>query len=111
MSIICKVFGHISPMQREGGWFSPGQEYATVRNGAVDGINRHHADILYDCDRCGKKKITLCRIHIPRSYTERYEHIKEFRDGVAFVLNHMPMSDKAYAALLTYIEKYDRTKT
>lgn len=110
MSILCKIFGHIQPMERQGGWFSPGQEYAQVRGAGTDGINRHHADIVYECDRCGKKRIRLCRIHIPKEYTERYEHIKNFRDGVAFVLNNMPMSDHAYAALLKYIEDYDRKR-
>lgn len=64
MSLLCSLFGHQPPVYAKKGWYSPGEEYATVRMGGTDGIGRVHAVVEGSCARC-KKKFNLCRIHVP----------------------------------------------
>lgn len=42
-----------------------------------------------------------------RRGTEAVKKVEEFRDQVAFVVNHMPMSDEAYKALCDAIAEVD----
>ena len=60
----CFLFGHLTPMYNERGWFSPGQEYAEIVGAYPDGIGRVHAEVFCSCPRC-KKRIKLCRVHLP----------------------------------------------
>ena len=64
MSILCKLFGHQPPTCAEKGWWSPGEEYATLKSHGVDGIGRKHGVVYSTCPRC-EKEILLCRVHIP----------------------------------------------
>lgn len=64
MNILCKMFGHKPPVYAKKGWYSPGEEYAKVRGDVVDGIGRHHAEVIGECARC-KEEFRLARIHIP----------------------------------------------
>jgi hypothetical protein len=68
MKLACHVFGHKPPIYSTKGWYSPGEEYATVILGAVDGCGRQHAIIFADCARCGAS-FKLARIHIPPTGT------------------------------------------
>ena len=63
-NIICKIVGHQPPVYNEGGWYSPGEEYATLSIGARDGVGRMHARVIADCARCGKE-FTVARVHVP----------------------------------------------
>lgn len=70
MNILCKLFGHKPPVYAEKGWWSPGEEYASIELGAVDGINRQHASVIGKCARCGRN-FTIAMIHIPRLEKEK----------------------------------------
>lgn len=61
MSILCKWFGHrpaigLSKMEGEG--------YFEVRLLCTDGINRTHASLHCECERCGEN-YQVGKIHIP----------------------------------------------
>jgi hypothetical protein len=59
MSILCLMFGH-KPQER----IHSGAEYMTVHPCGVDGINRHHAYLKAECQRC-KESYVAGKIHIP----------------------------------------------
>ena len=81
MSRICKWLGHRKPTERQSGWFSPGEEYATrVEEAGVDGIQRIHARVYDKCDRCGKEYL-LCRIHIPGTIMKSSYGIIKYQRG------------------------------
>lgn len=77
MKILCHIFGHKAPVYRESGWWSPGQEYARVRNLNVDGTGRVHAHVIGECPRCGEEW-RVCRIHIPGVKIEKINGYWEF---------------------------------
>jgi hypothetical protein len=70
MSLLCVLVGHKPPVYAKKGWYSPGEEYADVHVGAVDGIGRVHAEVTAKCARCGAEFI-VCRIHVPDVQRER----------------------------------------
>lgn len=65
MNILCMMFGHKPPVYAKKGWYSPGQEYAKVRECGVDGVGRRHGEVTGECARC-KKEFRMARIHIPK---------------------------------------------
>lgn len=48
--LMCQLFGH----KWEGGWYGS-YPYLEAKQGAVDGIGRHHIQLYCKCDRCGNK--------------------------------------------------------
>lgn len=68
MKLLCKLVGHQPPVYAGEGWYSPGEEYAKVLVGAMDGLGTIHARIEAECARC-KEKFIVCRIHIPECYS------------------------------------------
>lgn len=64
MGLLCSIFGHKPPVYRQKGWWSPGEEYATVILRGVDGIGRQHAEVRGECARCGEQFL-ICRVHLP----------------------------------------------
>lgn len=60
MNIICKLLGHkIRP-----GHYGYGERYLDVTVGPVDGIDRVHADLHTECERCGTR-FKVGKIHLP----------------------------------------------
>jgi hypothetical protein len=64
-SLLCILVGHQPPVYAAKGWYSPGEQYGKVRLGAVDGIDRQHAEVICKCARCDEQ-FTVARIHVPR---------------------------------------------
>lgn len=66
-NLFCYVFGHQPPVYADKGWYSPGEEYAKIKNIIVDNINRKHAIIYSECPRCGKEyKLCMLIINIDK---------------------------------------------
>lgn len=63
MKFICKIFGHKVPSANRPGWYSPGEQYAKLSAGVVDGANRQHATVHAICERCGEEYL-VCRVHL-----------------------------------------------
>ena len=74
MNILCKMFGHQPPIYATPGWYSPGEQYGTIRIGATDGIGRIHGEIYADCPRCGKEYM-MARVHVPTIEVEKKDAI------------------------------------
>jgi hypothetical protein len=53
----CRLFGHVS----RGGWWGD-LPYADVVRRGHDNIGRKHGELLFECDRCGKR-VAFGRIH------------------------------------------------
>lgn len=64
MKFVCKIFGHKVPSANRPGWYSPGEEYASLSISLIDGANRQHANINATCERCGEEYL-VCRVHLP----------------------------------------------
>jgi len=64
MNIICKIVGHAPPVYEKKGWYSPGEEYGTLKNIRPDGTGRLHAEVWATCARC-EEKFKVARIHLP----------------------------------------------
>lgn len=64
MNILCKIFGHKPPVYACKGWWSPGEEYALLRNIDRDGTGRFHAMVFGKCARC-ENEFKICRVHPP----------------------------------------------
>lgn len=65
MNLLCWMFGHSPPVYARKGWYSPGEQYGRVIEGATDGIGRWHGQVECECARC-EKKFIMARIHIPK---------------------------------------------
>ena len=60
MSFLCDLLGHKIPK----GYHGYGEKYLDVRVFAVDGIDRIHANLSTECERCGTK-FNVGNIHLP----------------------------------------------
>lgn len=61
MSMFCKLLGHkIQP-----GYYGYGEKYLHVKVYAVDGIDRIHANLSTECERCGTM-FQVGKIHLPQ---------------------------------------------
>lgn len=65
--LVCKVVGHKPPTYAKKGWYSPGEEYAEVILGPIDGTGLRHATVYGTCARC-ESCFRLARIHLPKHY-------------------------------------------
>lgn len=63
-NVLCKLVGHKPPVYAAKGWWSPGEEYGTVKPVVVDNVGRKHAKVEAECARC-ETKFIVCRIHLP----------------------------------------------
>lgn len=66
--LLCKLFGHQPPVYEKPGWYSPGEEYAHIREHSLvtDGIGREHVEVMSECPRC-RQEFKLCRLHLPEN--------------------------------------------
>jgi len=64
MKLLCDLFGHKPPVYAAKGWYSPGEEYAQIVPGRIDGIDRWHGEVYAECARC-QERFMVCRVHIP----------------------------------------------
>lgn len=62
--LICLLFGHKPPVYAKTGWYSPGEQYAKVKEFTEDGLGTRHGEVWAQCPRC-QTKYKLCLIHIP----------------------------------------------
>ena len=60
MAFLCKLLGHKIPP----GYHGYGKKYLNVRVGPVDGIDRIHADLTTECERCNTE-FQVGKIHLP----------------------------------------------
>ena len=60
MSFLCDLLGHKIPK----GYHGYGEKYLNVRVFAVDGIDRIHARLTTECERC-ETKFDVGNIHLP----------------------------------------------
>lgn len=65
MNMLCTLFGHKPPVYAKKGWYSPGEEYGTIRLGVIDGLGTQHAMVEAECARCGQRFI-VARVHLPK---------------------------------------------
>ena len=65
MNLLCILFGHKPPVYAKTGWWTPGEQYAKVKVGVIDGIGRVHGEVNAPCARCSKE-FTVALIHIPQ---------------------------------------------
>ena len=66
MKLRCSLFGHLPAF---GYGHQEGAGYFEVVAAGVDGINRHHADLYCNCERCGER-YRVGKIHIPNKYVD-----------------------------------------
>lgn len=67
MSLFCKLLGHKVPPGHQG----YGAKYLHVSPMAIDGINREHAGLYTDCERCGEE-FRVGMVHLPERDAERH---------------------------------------
>jgi hypothetical protein len=63
-NILCKLVGHQPPVYAEKGWYSPGEEYGTLKVGGADATGRVHCSVYAECARC-KEEFRVARVHLP----------------------------------------------
>jgi len=60
MKLACRLFGHKIPA----GYYGYGANYFRVNVFAIDGIERIHAKLTTECERC-ETVFTVGNIHLP----------------------------------------------
>jgi hypothetical protein len=60
VSLFCTLLGHKIPK----GYYSYGEKYLDVQVFAIDGIDRIHARLTTECERC-ETKFDVGNIHLP----------------------------------------------
>jgi ribosomal protein S27AE len=95
MKLLCKIFGHKPPIYAERGWWSPGEQYGTLKGGYIDGIGRVHAEIHTECPRCGEK-VMIAQVHIPQTK----QFCPEFESVIKQILQNPIGTNKEKLAVL-----------